>query len=315
MIPIKLRGRYNKDFVEKINLEECPHILVGGATGSGKSYLLKDMLCDVLECDVSCVVVDPKSVDYQWLEGRGTCETLKERVMRGEYGYGVGVEDIQKRIEMLWSCHGWQLLVREDIESGKVLRVLYSLCEEMSNRYKYMCEYGYTKWSHVMDANKSNSMYKVCGYRFGGLQFVDGRREECGLGAENPKGSRPLVEYESKVWGSREICVFVDELSDLIYADRDKRGNGRGLGGDNKGMIEQMFIKIAMLGRASGIHLVLGTQRPDASVLSGQLRSNIPTRICTGVGNSIERRIILGDSCKGFGERVLFYKRNYTDLE
>lgn len=64
-----------------------------------------------------------------------------------------------------------------------------------------------------------------------------------------------------------------------------------------------------------GIHLVLGTQRPDATILSGQLRANIPTRICVGCNNNIERRIILGDSCKDLGERVIFYQRYYENLE
>lgn len=53
-----------------IDLVKCPHILIGGTTGSGKSYLMKHILCDVLrsnECKV--IVIDPKCVDYQFVRG------------------------------------------------------------------------------------------------------------------------------------------------------------------------------------------------------------------------------------------------------
>ena len=52
----------------KINLEKCPHILIGGSTGSGKSYLMKCMLSDILRSgEAKVIVLDPKSVDYQFL--------------------------------------------------------------------------------------------------------------------------------------------------------------------------------------------------------------------------------------------------------
>ena len=68
-----------------------------------------------------------------------------------------------------------------------------------------------------------------------------------------------------------------------------------------------------MLGRAAGIHLVLGTQRPDANVLSGQLRANMPTRICLRVANKMERRIVLGMSGEG-QEREMVYLSQYSSL-
>ena len=54
------------DKFTKISLEKCPHILVGGSTGSGKSYLLKHMLRDIFRSDeCRVVIVAPKCVDYQ----------------------------------------------------------------------------------------------------------------------------------------------------------------------------------------------------------------------------------------------------------
>lgn len=46
----------------------------------------------------------------------------------------------------------------------------------------------------------------------------------------------------------------------------------------------------------------------------GQLRANIPTRIGLKCVNNTERRIILGDSCKELGERILFYENEYREL-
>ena len=158
-------------------------------------------------------------------------------------------------------------------------------------------------------------------------------------------------------FGSKRIVLMVDELSDLIYWDRQKNmekligyetevvGDGQGRmvednGQDNgldtvresealelqygvyamvdsaewkmlKGNIEGSLIKLSILGRAAGIHLILGTQRPDASVLSGQLRANLPCRICLRVSNKMERRIILGDSCNGAEREMKYLSQDY----
>ena len=82
-----------------------------------------------------------------------------------------------------------------------------------------------------------------------------------------------------------------------------------------RGSIEKYVIRLAMLGRAAGIHLVLGTQRPSSEILSGQLRANIPTRVCLPVSNPIERGIILGNRCKDLGQRVLYYGGHFEELE
>ena len=116
-------------------------------------------------------------------------------------------------------------------------------------------------------------------------------------GVREPEGFEPLQLSEGRRGGRGSISG----LSYGVYAPLDS---------DTwkvmKGTIEGCLIKIATLGRAAGIHLVLGTQRPDASILSGQLRANIPCRICLRVSNKMERRIILGDSGLG-GEREILY--------
>jgi S-DNA-T family DNA segregation ATPase FtsK/SpoIIIE len=75
--------------------------------------------------------------------------------------------------------------------------------------------------------------------------------------------------------------VFVEELADLIMQYQEA---------------EVPLVRLAQKGRASGIHLVLATQRPDSVTLSGLLRTNVPSRVALSVQKASESRIILDDS-------------------
>lgn len=80
--------------------------------------------------------------------------------------------------------------------------------------------------------------------------------------------------------GWQRIVVVVEELADLLM---------------QSGSVEDPLIRLAQKARATGIHLVLATQRPDAKTFSGLLRSNIPSRIALTVQKSAESRIILDE--------------------
>lgn len=77
------------------------------------------------------------------------------------------------------------------------------------------------------------------------------------------------------------IVVVVEEMADLIL---------------QSGAIEEPLVRLAQKARASGIHLVLATQRPDAQTFSGLLRSNVPSRIALTVQKGAESRIILDET-------------------
>ncbi|MDD5297006.1 MAG: FtsK/SpoIIIE domain-containing protein [Rhodocyclaceae bacterium] len=77
------------------------------------------------------------------------------------------------------------------------------------------------------------------------------------------------------------IVVVVEELADLLMQDEDA---------------EMPLVRLAGKARASGIHLVLATQRPDAATFSGLLRSNIPSRIALTVQKASESKIILDET-------------------
>ena len=76
-----------------------------------------------------------------------------------------------------------------------------------------------------------------------------------------------------------QIIVCIDELADLMIR--------------NKKEVEPYICRLAQMGRACGIHLILSTQRPSREVVTGLLKVNIPAKICFKVPSKVNSRIVL----------------------
>ena len=98
-------------------------------------------------------------------------------------------------------------------------------------------------------------------------------------GVRDLESFNSIVEHEEEGTKLPQVVVIIDELADLMLVAAKE--------------VEESICRIAQMGRAAGIHLVIATQRPSADVITGLMKANIPSRIAFAVASAMESRIIL----------------------
>lgn len=98
-------------------------------------------------------------------------------------------------------------------------------------------------------------------------------------GANDLKSYNELAELDGDMSKIPQIVVFIDELADMMLVAGKE--------------VEDSICRLAQMGRAAGMHLVVATQRPTTDVITGLIKANIPSRIALSVKSQIDSRTII----------------------
>ncbi|MFH1994409.1 MAG: DNA translocase FtsK 4TM domain-containing protein [Nitrospinota bacterium] len=210
------------------NLAEIPHLLIAGATGSGKSVGINSMISSILfkatPDEVKFIMIDPKMLELSVYDGIP------------------------------------HLITPVVTHPKKAANALRWAVEEMERRYQLIASLG---------------MRNIDGYNRVVTDKKAVAQLEKGKDAENEEGNVTQETYKKLPY----IVVVIDELADLMMvASKD---------------VEDALIRLAQMARASGIHLLVATQRPSVDVLTGLIKANFPARISYQVTSRVDSRTIL----------------------
>jgi len=199
------------------NLEDMPHLLIAGATGTGKSVALNTMICSLLykstPDEVKLIMVDPKRIELSVYDGIPS------------------------------------LICPVVTDMKKATNALFWAVREMERRYILLSE---MKVRNIKQYNR-----KV-------------EKDNIDRADDDETPPKEMLPY---------IVIIIDELADLMMVgSRD---------------VEVGLTRLAQMARASGIHLILATQRPSVDVLTGIIKANFPTRLSFQVSSKTDSRTII----------------------
>ena len=99
------------------------------------------------------------------------------------------------------------------------------------------------------------------------------------VGVRNIQGYNAVTENDPEKQFMPQMVIIIDELADLMMTAPDD--------------VETSICRIAQMGRAAGIHLIIGTQRPSVDVITGLIKANIPSRIACKTSSQVDSRTII----------------------
>jgi S-DNA-T family DNA segregation ATPase FtsK/SpoIIIE len=255
-IPLALgKDVYGKTIIG--DLASMPHLLVAGATGSGKSVcingIVTSLLCRFAPDELRFIMIDPKVVEMQ------------------------NYADLP------------HLALPVVTDPKKALMALRWVVKEMENRYQIFAQEGCRNFDAFNSRNRKRAAKaaeekdnaEVSASFAADLEdpdapkTIDGEPEWDSDAAPPAPKTQELVIPDTMPY----IVVIIDELADLMQtAPAD---------------IEVAIARITQMARAAGIHLIVATQTPRADVITGVIKANIPTRIAFQVASALDSRVIL----------------------
>ncbi len=247
------KDTYGNAFIA--DLAKMPHLLIAGATGTGKSVCINSLLMSLLyrssPQDLRLILIDPKMLELSIYEGIP------------------------------------HLLSPVITNPKRAKGVLYWAVEEMERRYNLMKDLG------VRDVSMYNRMIEKDGENEGAE--IKKKKKDALIKLEekdvvSTTAAKALVERDisddsderlayAGLSTMPRIVIVVDELADLMLTVGKE--------------IEELLTRLAQKARASGIHLILATQRPSVNVITGLIKANFPARISFKVTSKIDARTIL----------------------
>lgn len=211
------------------DLKKWLHLLVAGATGSGKSVCLNAIIISLLfratPEEVKLLMIDPKRVELANYDG---IPHLISPV----------ITDLKKAATALKWAVG-----------------------EMERRYKLFAD---------VRVKNIESYYQYCDLQNEKLSKED------------------IAQEEEEIEHLPYIVIIVDELADLMMVAASE--------------VEDAICRLAQMARATGMYLILSTQRPSVDVITGLIKANVPSRISFAVSSQIDSRTILD---MGGAERLI----------
>jgi S-DNA-T family DNA segregation ATPase FtsK/SpoIIIE len=226
------------------DLAKLPHLLVAGATGSGKSVFLNSMVVGFLlqfsPDDLRMLMIDPKRVE---LTGFNGIPHLLRPV----------VTDVRMEKEPQVRTRPGQNGAGPSADRERPLTAVEALkwaLWEMERRYKLFAK-GHRGTDGITKVFRNIEQYR---------EFE----------RENTDSQMEHVPY---------IVIIIDELADLMLTAPEE--------------VETSLCRLAQLARATGIHLVVATQRPSVDVVTGLIKANFPARAAFAVTSQVDSKVIL----------------------